>query len=302
MNPLSIVLDNFPHCEESSEQSFMSILHECQRIDMDAYWKLEWALVELTSPYDDYLRDQCWPVFRIFSHLSGLFCAHIDENDSFKITNFDDWFIDELIERTTSVFDGYFTGSMPDMHNRLQYANPLLESRDSSPSERKFRKPPSRARAANDQASEIDDQRDWLDLQTHTQCLEIIYQNFSCKMQWGAQSLLGILHNNHRLDMDAYRQLEWAVVWLTKGADKAPSPHGWPVHQIFILVTGMLYAHIDPDDQFEIKEMSNQSVHTLRKRINMVFDGFFKVKIPDMDAFEEGNPLLDDSRAVIKRR
>lgn len=292
MNPRTIVLENFPHCEEFSEHSFISILHKEQRIDMDAYWKLEWALVELTSPYDDYLRDQCWPVFQIFSHLSGLFCAHINKNDSFNITNFDDWFIDELIERTRSVFEGYFIGSMPDMHTRLQYANPLLESGDSPAFGRKFRKLPPRAQAVNDQASEIEDQRDWLDQRTHTHCLEIIYQNLSFKMQWGSQSVLGILHKSHRLDMDAYWQLEWAVVWLARTYFREPSPHGWPVHQIFTLLTSMLYAHIDPDDHFEIMEVSADRVHALRKRINVVFDGFFKMKTPDMDAFEEANPLL----------
>jgi len=270
----------------------MSILHKEQRLDMDAYWKLEWALVQLTSPYDDYVRDHYWPVFQIFSQLSGLFCAHANKNDKFNITNFDEWFIIELMERTTSVFEGYFRGSMPSMHTRLEYANPLLESRDSPSSERKFRKLPGQGQAADGEPGAGEDQRDWLDQETHTQCLEIIYQNLSFKMQWGTQSFLGILHNQHRLDMDAYRHLEWAVIWLTKGADNAPSPHGWPVHQIFTLVTSMLHAHIDPDDNFEIEDISKESVHALRKRINAVFGGFFKAKIPDMSVFEEINPLL----------
>lgn len=124
------------------------------------------------------------------------------------------------------------------------------------------------------------------------QCLEIIYKNLSFKMQWSAQSFLGILHNEHRLDMDAYWRLEWAVIWLIKGSDKAPSPHGWPVHQIYTLATSMLYAHIDPDDSFEIMEVSKERVHLLRNRINVVFDGFFKLKIPDLAVFKEANPLL----------
>lgn len=45
MNPLTIVLEIFPHCDKFSEQSFMSILHEEHRLDVDAYWKLGWALV-----------------------------------------------------------------------------------------------------------------------------------------------------------------------------------------------------------------------------------------------------------------
>ncbi|WP_433692348.1 hypothetical protein [Herbaspirillum seropedicae] len=260
---------------------------------MDAYWKLEWAVIQLTSPEKEYPRDQYWPVFRIFSCLSDSFSSHASKSDLFKITNFDDWFIHELSERTTFVFESYFRGSIPNMHTRLEYANPLLEGENSSASERQFKKLPAPvARTVNGDQSELAFQQGRLDSETHTQCLEIIYKNLSYKMQWSAQSFLAILHNDHRLDLDAYWQLEWAVLWLTKGGDKASSPHGWPAHRIFTLVTSMLYAHFDPDENFKIDEMSNERVRAFLKRINVVFDAFFKMQIPDLKAFEEANPLL----------
>lgn len=293
MNPIAIVLENFPHCEEFSEQSFLNILHDEHRIDMDAYWKLEWAVIQLTSPDEEYSRDQYWPVFRIFSHLSFLFCAHAG-NGRYRITNFDNCFIYDLINRTILVFEGYFKGRIPDLHTGVGYPNPLLEPENPSASKRQFKNLPSPgASAVNDHQSALELQRGGLDSETHTQCLETIYKNLSYRTPWSSQSFLARLHNEHRLDMDAYGQLEWAVTWLTKAGDKASSLHGWSVHQIFTLVTGMLYAHIDPDDSFEIMEISKASFHAFRKRINVMFDGFFKGELPDMAVFKEANPLLD---------
>ena len=193
----------------------------------------------------------------------------------------------------TAVFESYFRGSVPNMYNQLEYRNPLLEGGDTPIQERQFKKLPSPGvPAVNDDQSELSFQQGRLDSRTHTQCLEIIYKNLSYEMQWSAQSFLAILHNDHRLDMDAYWQLEWAVIWLTKSYAREPSPHGWPAHQIFTLATSMLYAHIDPDDSFEILEVSKDRLHALRRRINVVFDGLFKMKTPDMDEFEQANPLL----------
>jgi len=292
MNPIAIVLENFPHCEEFSEQSFLNILHDEHRIDMDAYWKLEWAVIQLTSADEEYSRDQYWPVFRIFSHLSFLFCAHAG-NGRYRIINFDNCFIYDLINRTSLVFEGYFKGRTPNLHTDFGYPNPLLEGKNPSASERQFKNLPSpEVSPANDDQSELEFPQGGLDSETHAHCLEIIYKNLSFTTQWSSQSFLARLQNEHRLDMAAYWQLEWAITWLTKAGDKASSLHGWPVHQIFTWVTGMLYAHIDPEDSFEIMEISKESFHAFRKRINVVFDGFFKVEPPDMSVFKETNPLL----------
>ncbi|MDR9838608.1 Imm41 family immunity protein [Herbaspirillum huttiense] len=299
MNPLSIILENFPHCEEFSEQSFMNILYEERRIDLDAYWKLEWALIQLTSAEEDYPHDQYWPVFQIFSHLSSMFCAHANKYDLYDIRNFDDWFINDLMARTRIVFEGYFMGRAPDITCLQDYVNPLLESETSSATEIALRNCSGQVSGEEDDESELADEQGRMDMESQTRCLEIIYKNVSYGMQWSAQSFLGMLHDQQRLDMDAYWQLECAILQLSRDQLNEPGSHGWTVHQIFSAACNRLHAHLDPDDSVQIRDVSKERIRTLLQRMNVVFDGFFKGKAPDMDAaFEEKNPLMHDERGT----
>ena len=77
MNPYDIIYQNFPHCMEFRDDSFLGLMNDELRIDMDEYWKLEWAVVQLTQNEVDYPRNLSWPVFRIFSHVMLLLKASL---------------------------------------------------------------------------------------------------------------------------------------------------------------------------------------------------------------------------------
>jgi hypothetical protein len=127
MNPLDIVYQNFPHCTEWSDDSFLGILYEESRIDMDAYWKLERALVQLTQNEVDYPRHLSWPVFRIFSVLPINLKANIQPENGYKIQGFNNEQSWNFTERLQLVFEGFFRGDPPDLKLAFDERNPLLE-------------------------------------------------------------------------------------------------------------------------------------------------------------------------------
>jgi len=127
MNPLEVIYQNFPHCTEWRDNSFLGILHEERRLDLDAYWKLEWAVTMLTANDVDHPRDLTWPVFRIFSLAIRLFGADIDPSDGYKIQDFDSEKSRDFTERFQMVFEGFFKGEAPDLKLAFDEINPLLE-------------------------------------------------------------------------------------------------------------------------------------------------------------------------------
>jgi hypothetical protein len=127
MNPIEIIWQNFPLCQEYREDAFCGILHSERRLDMNAYWRLEAALVQLTQNESDYPRHLSWPVFRIFSRLERLISADLDPNDGFKIQDFDGEKSRDFTERFELVFEGFFRGDMPDLTLAFEERNPLLE-------------------------------------------------------------------------------------------------------------------------------------------------------------------------------
>jgi hypothetical protein len=115
MNPQETIYQNFPHCTEYRADSFTGILHEENRLDLDTYWNLEWALVKLTQNQTDYPRHLSWPVFRIFSIIAVKLMADNDPEDGYKIKNFSGEKSRDFTERFRIVFEGFFKGEMPDL-------------------------------------------------------------------------------------------------------------------------------------------------------------------------------------------
>jgi len=69
-----------------------------------------------------------WPIFRIFSHTFLSLNAHFDPNDGFKIKNMAKSDLYDLRERFQLVFEGYFSGDMPDQERCFDIINPLFET------------------------------------------------------------------------------------------------------------------------------------------------------------------------------
>ncbi|QNB09059.1 hypothetical protein G5S34_21455 [Herbaspirillum frisingense] len=130
-------------------------------------------------------------------------------------------------------------------------------------------------------------------MNTHLNAREILYQNLPYDMQWSDKSFLCTLHDDRKLDLTSYWQLEWAVLQLTTDQIDYPRHLSCSVFQVFICAASLLYDHTNPDDDYEIKDVSRSVVHQLRQRMEAVFEGFFKGRHADMRAFKEINPLLN---------
>lgn len=127
LSPIDVVYQNFPHCEEWREASFLGVLHEEARLDMNAYWRLEWALVSLTNEQVNYSKHLIWPVFRIFSCLMLLLQANTNPEDCYEIAGFTGGVEVEFTERVQLVFEGFFKGEVPDLALAFDEPNPLLK-------------------------------------------------------------------------------------------------------------------------------------------------------------------------------
>jgi hypothetical protein len=122
MNAKKIILRNFPHNGLYDDLSFLGKLHEEQLWDIEEYWLLEWGIYKLEKSSSEKLD---WEVFKIFSMIMQSISSHLDRNDYFKIQNLKRPKLYELRERVQLVFEGYFSGSMPEQ-NSFEEINPLL--------------------------------------------------------------------------------------------------------------------------------------------------------------------------------
>ncbi len=125
MNPRNIILRNFAWSGEYDETSFTGCLHELCEWNANEYWLLEWSLYQLAGIRAKH-PDMDWPVFRIFSHTFLSLCAHFDANDGFEIKHLDNLDVSALRERFQLVFEGYFSGAMPDQERCFDVINPLF--------------------------------------------------------------------------------------------------------------------------------------------------------------------------------
>lgn len=124
MNPKQTIARNFAWCMENDDSSFSGQLNENRLWDINEYWILEKALYELVADklYDE---ETMWRVFRIFSFMSLCISAHLDINDSYKISNLSAVELYKFRERVQLVFEGYFKREMPSQ-SVFEDKNPFL--------------------------------------------------------------------------------------------------------------------------------------------------------------------------------
>jgi hypothetical protein len=126
MNPKSIILRNFVWSGEYEEGSFVGQLHEYCKWNWKEYWLLEWALYALTKSRSDY-PELDWPIFKIFSSVFQNIGSHSDPNDVFEISGMNGSTIHDLRERFQLIFEGYFSGNLPNQKECFDVQNPLLQ-------------------------------------------------------------------------------------------------------------------------------------------------------------------------------
>jgi hypothetical protein len=126
MNHIKEILKNFAWSDQYDEESFAGVLHERCIWDVEKYWKLEAAIYHLAAHPEDF-PSLMWPLFRIFSHTMLSFGAHFDPNDAFRMRNATDEQVHDYRERFQLVFEGAFSGEMPDQASLFDTKNPRLE-------------------------------------------------------------------------------------------------------------------------------------------------------------------------------
>ncbi|WP_152004716.1 Imm41 family immunity protein [Desulfoluna spongiiphila] len=128
---MNILLSNFPHCSDFSNDSFIGIFHESCVWDEAMYWELDKEIFDLSLELSgqDIPREISWPLMRIFSFLMMSIQSHYNKNDGFEISNLDEPSLFDWRERLQLVVEGFFSGKMPN-NTSFEFVNPLLETGD----------------------------------------------------------------------------------------------------------------------------------------------------------------------------
>lgn len=117
MGIMSHINRNFAWCDEYSDSSFLGIFHEQNKWDDDEYFKLESELYQESLNLGHNIaipRELSWRVMRIYSYLMLSLGCQYDPNDGFEIINITRDQFYERRERVQLVFEGFFSGKMPD--------------------------------------------------------------------------------------------------------------------------------------------------------------------------------------------
>ncbi|QNB09060.1 hypothetical protein G5S34_21460 [Herbaspirillum frisingense] len=245
MKAIDIIRTNFTDCPQWSGQSFLAQLRDQQKLDIQAYWKLEESIISLMSEFSDYPKELSWPVYQIFDRMMHLLSAHLDPSDNYQIAELEDKQVRELVERVETLFEGFFKGSFPDEQMNLDQDGP---------------------------------RPDWG--RELRRAEEIIYQNVCQSDTWAQESFIGVLDRDWVIDMHGYWQLEWALGRLIRQSAGYPRKLTWAVFRIFSSALPYLNAHVSPYEECELRHSEGLPVKEFRKRWGQIFEGFFKGKMP----------------------
>ena len=123
------VFSNYPHCEEFSEESFTSVLHEKDIWDKDKYWALEKAIIDFIPEKKGtiMMRDNVVPVIYITSYIMSVIRAHFDQNDGWTMPGMTDSEMFEYFERLRILQLWFVEGEAGDLNSVSdEVINPLL--------------------------------------------------------------------------------------------------------------------------------------------------------------------------------
>ena len=116
-----------------------------------------------------------------------------------------------------------------------------------------------------------------------------INRNFSGSKHYSEKSFIGIFHEDELWDDKEYFLLEEEVFALCEqySGDKClPREVVWPVMRIFSYLMLTLGCQYDPDDYFNLSNLSHEQYISRRERIQLVFEGFFLGKMPNKKHLE----------------
>lgn len=120
----------------------------------------------------------------------------------------------------------------------------------------------------------------------------VISENHPSSGSFDLTSFRACLYEDATWSQDAYWKLEWALHRLVDAAASDAELRA-RVFRLFSVTCILFVAHFDPDDVYAIENLDGDALRTAMERFQMVFEGFFAGRMPDLAAyFDETNPLL----------
>jgi len=116
--------------------------------------------------------------------------------------------------------------------------------------------------------------------------MKTINQNSSYSEEYSENSFIGQLHEQNIWDDTEYFKLEDALYILcaeNENNKSIPRDVAWPIMRIFSYIMLALGSHIDPNDDFEMQNINHDQFYSRRERQLLVFEGFFKGKMPNRE-------------------
>lgn len=118
-----------------------------------------------------------------------------------------------------------------------------------------------------------------------------ISRNYPWADEYDEESFLGCLYEMNVWNKEEYWLLETALYQLN-AANAYDEEITWRVFKAFSSCFKLISAHFDTNDVFKIKNLSVEEVYDYRERVELVFGGYFRKKMPSQDIFDLVNPIL----------
>lgn len=116
-----------------------------------------------------------------------------------------------------------------------------------------------------------------------------INRNYVWGDGYSDNSFIGIFHEQREWNDDEYFKLENDLYELASeysGDEVLPREVVLRVQRIFSYLMMSLGCHADPNDGFEINDISSDQHRSRTERIQLVFEGFFKGEMPEKEYLE----------------
>lgn len=116
--------------------------------------------------------------------------------------------------------------------------------------------------------------------------LSTVSSNDQTSKHWSEQSFIGIVHEEYRLDADAFLLFESAVGELRKHRDTDQDLRRLAdrvVSHIFGYTMLMFSCHYDPKDGFTFQGLTEDELFLWRERVQLVCEGYFGNPMPSSE-------------------
>jgi hypothetical protein len=124
-----------------------------------------------------------------------------------------------------------------------------------------------------------------------------IASNDSQSTAWNEDSFLGILHERHQWDAEAYFRFEAALYEFCDARMTDGVLRKWiegVAARVFSYTMLMFSCHFDPSDGFRIQNLNDEELRRWRQRLQLVFEGFFSHSLPEPGKLAPHNRFIEN--------